>query len=73
MPLPTDRPTIALDVEASDIIDNVKAKIHYKGVDPDQQRLTFAMEKFEIGTTLSDYTIQKRKARCIWVIAHGEE
>ena len=51
---------ITLEVEPTDRIEDVKAKIWDKeGISPEDQKLAFAGEELEDGNTLQDYSIQK--------------
>ena len=52
--------TITLEVEATESVESIKAKIAAKeGVPEDQQRLIFAGKQLEDKGTLADYNVQK--------------
>lgn len=67
------QPDLPLDVEASDTIDAIKAKIQDQtGLEPAAQRLAYGrLEDLEDGRSLSDYNIQKNSSLRLELLPSG--
>ena len=59
--------TITLKVEASDMVENVKAKIQdMEEIPPDQQQLLFADKQLEDGCIFADYEATRTCVTLAW-------